>query len=355
MGIFLAGILLFSTFQNLFDFHTLLSEENYPQTKALKPAEAHQVILLKAPHLEERLNQVVFGQKQAIKETASAIVRFAAGVSDPNSVIASLLYSGPSGVGKTELAKQLCLELYGNMSHFVRINMSEFSESHSVSRLIGSPPGYVGYGEGGQLTNALLANPFSIVLLDEIEKAHPKVLKLFLHIFDEGIFNSTTGTRVDCRNAVFICTSNILASEISNLHKKGMDCDQIAEILRPYFIEKLSPELFNRLHFVVFSPLTDEIMKNLVKRLLKEVKYRVEKTKGIFLLFDESLISYLVRQGIDPELGARPLKRLIDRELVTELANAILEGNCQKGDALQCFYEDEKIKIKFILRFDIDS
>lgn len=356
-----AILIFFLSFSPLFalSYPFPLETEECPFSESLpsikhSPKEAQKIILKNAPTLEERIKKKVFGQDRAIKETADAVVRFAAGVNDPNSVVASLLYSGPSGVGKTELAKQLCLQLYGTMSHFIRINMSEFSEGHTISRLIGSPPGYIGYGEGGQLTNALLTNPYSIVLLDEIEKAHPQVLKLFLHVFDEGRFNSATGEEVDCRCAVFICTSNILASEIASFHEKGYDSEEIAEVLRPYFISKLSPELFNRLNFIVFSPLTDEVVEQMVNRLLDELKARVEKAKGISLLFDRSLIDYLVEMGIDPQLGARPLKRLIDKELATVLARAILDGGLQQGDVVKCFYQESRVVVELLLRFEED-
>lgn len=333
---------------HLFSKEKAVSLEKYCATN-----KSQQRIEQKAVNLEERLQKKVLGQEPAVKETAAAIVRYAAGVNDPNMPIATLLFSGPSGVGKTELAKQLCLELYGSLSPFVRINMSEFSEAHTISRLIGSPPGYVGYVEGGQLTNALLENPFSIVLLDEIEKAHPQVLKLFLHVFDEGVFTSAAGHTVNCRNAVFISTSNILASEISTLNQEGLSNDEIAEILRPYFITKLSPELFNRLNFIVFSPLSERVIRQLVERLLVDLQSRVE-ARRIFLSFDESLVQYLMKQGVDPELGARPLKRLIDRELATVLAQAILDGNFHEEDIVKCSYHEGKVIFKFLTRFDED-
>lgn len=331
--------------------HPILSYP-FPLQGAYKPKEAQKLIEEKASTLEARLKKKIFGQDRAIKETASAIVRYAAGINDPRSVVASLLFSGPSGVGKTELAKQLSVELYGDLSHFIRINMSEFSEAHTISRLIGSPPGYLGYGDGGQLSNALEKNPYSIVLLDELEKAHPKVLKLFLHIFDEGIFTSSTGTVIDCRSAIFICTSNILASEIADLHCKGFTCTEIADVLRPYFITHLSPELFNRLTFIVFSPLNEEAAIAVIDRLLVELRDRVKMSKGISLIFDPSLINFFAQSGVDPELGARPLKRMIDRELSTLLAVAILEGNFVRGDVLKCSYSHAAVHVEWVTRFE---
>ncbi|HEY4831232.1 MAG TPA: AAA family ATPase, partial [Waddliaceae bacterium] len=250
-------------------------------------------IIEKSKMLEKRLNQKIFGQKEAVKETANAIVRFAAGVNDPTTPIASLLYCGPSGVGKTELAKQLCLELYGNQSHFVRVNMSEFVDAHSISRLIGSPPGYIGYESGGALSNRLLSNPYSVVLLDEIEKAHPKILKLFMHVFDAGYFTSARGEDVDCRNAIFILTSNIAATEIANLHTEGLSNQQILEMLQPYLLEVLSPELYNRLDCMVFAPLSDEILEMLINKILHELKMRVINAKNIEIIFDKTLVDYL--------------------------------------------------------------
>ncbi len=314
--------------------------------------EACKIVVEKASTLEAKLKKKVIGQDHAVEEVASAIMRYAVGVNDPNTVIASFLFSGPSGVGKTELAKQLCSELYGHSGHFVRLNMSEFSEAHTISRLIGSPPGYVGYSEGGQLTNALLANPYSVVLLDEVEKAHPQVQKLFLHVFDEGLLTSALGQEIDCRYSIFICTSNILASEIANLHEAGHTLDEISAFLQPYFIAKLSPELFNRLNFIVFSPLTKGVMEQLVERLLNDLHQRVHCAQGISLSFDRSLIRYLVDQGIDPQLGARPLKRFIDKKLTTVVAASILREEIQSGDLVKCSFNGESVVIECIFHME---
>lgn len=320
----------FQTFEELF--------ENSTSKKLLLKKSDEDLILEKSLGLEQKLSEHIFGQQKAVRETANALVRFAAGINDRNTVIASLLYCGPSGVGKTELAKQLCLELYGDLDRLIRIKMSEYAESHSIYRLIGAPPGYLGYQEGGQLVNALLKAPYSIVLIDEIEKADPKVLKLFLHIFDAGYFNASNGKVVDCRKAVFISTSNLAAMEISSLFLQEVDTDKILELLKPYLMQSLSPELYNRFDTILFSPLSFDMLEQLVNKVLNQLYERVYNAKKIQLIFDPSLIKYLIEHGFDPELGARPLKRLVEKELATIIAKVIVEGKCKKGDRLKCSY-----------------
>lgn len=307
-----------------------------------------ELIVEKSKNLEERLGLHIFGQPRAVKETANAIVRYAAGINDPNNVIASLLYCGPSGVGKTELAKQLCMELYGNPQRLIRINMSEYAESHTINRLIGSPPGYLGYEEGGQLTNAILQNPYSIVLLDEIEKAHPKILKLFLHVFDAGYFTSAKGQVVNCRKCVFILTSNLAALEIADLVANELDDEAVIEALKPLFMEVLSPELYNRLDPIIFGPLSDDVIEKLVNKVLADLDNRVYTSKKIHLVFDRTLVDYLSYHGFDPRLGARPLKRLVEKELATIIAKVILQGNCKREDRLKCSYQDGYIVVEKI-------
>lgn len=309
----------------------------------------HDDIVLKSKTLEQKIRQKIFGQDEAVRETTNAIVRYAAGVNDTASPIASLLYCGPSGVGKTELAKQLCLELYGKQSHFIRINMSEYVEPHSITRLIGPPPGYIGYDTGGALTNRLLQNPYSVVLLDEVEKAHPKVLKLFMHVFDAGYLTSSSGQDVDCRHAIFILTSNIAASEIADLFAAGLTHHEILESLQPYLMDILSPEMYNRLDCMVFSPLNDRIFEQLVRKILSELKTRIGRSKGIEVFFDDSLVNYLKIYTIDPKLGARPLKRIVEKELTTAIAHAIIDSDCKTGDCVLCSYADGHIRLEVVL------
>ncbi len=308
-----------------------------------------QQLISRSKRLEERLLKKIFGQEDAVRETANAIVRFTAGVSDPSTPIASLLYCGPSGVGKTELAKQLCLELYGSSEHFLRINMSEYGEAHTISRLIGAPPGYVGYDVGGTLSNGLLQTPYSVVLLDEIEKAHPQVLRLFLHVFDAGYFTSARGEDVDCTKAIFILTSNIASREIARLYQRGNTTAEILEILKPHVMDVLSPEMFNRLDCMVFAPLSDEIFELLIRKILGELRNRIWRMKGIEVHFDRTLVNFLKQNNLDPELGARPLKRLVEKELATVLAKAILEQSCKEGDYLVCSYMDGGIVLEVLL------
>lgn len=305
-------------------------------------------IVQRSKVLEDRLKVKIFGQDAAVKETAHAVIRFAAGVNDPNTPVASLLYCGPSGVGKTELAKQLAIELYGSESHLFRINMSEFSEPHSISRLIGAPPGYVGYDLGGSLANYLRTNPCSVILLDEIEKGHPKILKLFMHVFDAGYFTSAQGQDVDCRHAIFILTTNIAASEIAIQHQRGLTAQQILHKLQPQLMEVLSPEMYNRLDCMVFLPLGDEIFENLVRKMLREVKLRLLRAKEIDICFDPSIINYLKQYTLDPKLGARPLKRIIEKEISTVLAQAIIEHSYKKDDVLLCSYSHGTISLDLI-------
>lgn len=328
--------------------HLFLDDVEFSNLPAASPT-LHDEIVRKSKTLEQKIKQKIFGQDAAVKETANAIVRYAAGVNDPTSPIASLLYCGPSGVGKTELAKQLCLELYGNQSHFIRINMSEYVEPHSITRLIGPPPGYIGYDSGGTLTNRLLENPYSVVLLDEVEKAHPKVLKLFMHVFDAGYLTSSSGKDVECRHAIFILTSNIAASEIADLFASGLNHKEILETLQPFLMDVLSPEMYNRLDCMVFAPLSDTIFEKLVRKILAELKERIRKSKGIDVCFDQSLVDYLKVYTIDPKLGARPLKRIIEKELTTVIARAIIDSDCKEGDGMICSYADGCVLLEVVL------
>ncbi len=324
-------------------------DENAPADLEVTGQALHDEIVRKSKTLNQKIREKIFGQDEAVRETTNAIVRYAAGVNDTTSPIASLLYCGPSGVGKTELAKQLCLELYGKQSHFIRINMSEYVEAHSITRLIGSPPGYIGYDTGGALTNRLLQNPYSVVLLDEVEKAHPKVLKLFMHVFDAGYLTSAQGQDVDCRHAIFILTSNIAASEIADLFAVGLTHHEILESLQPYLMDILSPEMYNRLDCMVFAPLSDKIFEQLVRKILGELKSRILKSKGIEVFFDESLVNYLKIYTIDPKLGARPLKRIVEKKLTTVIAHAIIDSDCSSGDCVLCSYADGNVCLEVVL------
>jgi ATP-dependent Clp protease ATP-binding subunit ClpB len=295
--------------------------------------------------LYDRLRKRVLGQDGAIVVTADAIIRHASGICDPLAPIATLLYIGPTGVGKTELAKELARELFGSPQNMVRINMAEFNISGAVTRLIGSPPGYVDSEKGGQLTNALTKTPNAVVLLDEIDKAHEEVRKLFLQIFDEGQVTSAMGKVVDCKQAIFILTSNYQAWEILTLQDQGYGSDTILSQIEPKLMQALSPELYNRIDPVLFLGLSQETLRSLVCKLLAELDQRVMAKKGIHLDFEDSLVDYLQIAGYHPQLGARPLKRLIEKEITTLVAKTLLENTVKRGERLRLAYVDGKLVI----------
>jgi 4-hydroxy-3-methylbut-2-enyl diphosphate reductase len=293
--------------------------------------------------MQERLSAKILGQPDAVRMTTAALTRYAAGLGSTKAPIASFLFVGPTGVGKTQLAKELAAELFGSETQLVRLDMSEYIEPHSVARLIGSPPGYVNHEEGGQLTEALKKHPYSIVLLDEIEKAHPNVLKMFLQVFDEGRLSDAKGTDIDCRHSLFIMTTNITSSKILNMHEQGYLSEEIFEKIRPDLIKALSPELFNRLEVAVFVGISQEILNIIVHKMLSELKEEVYLKKSISLEFDESLVEFLKRNGFDHELGVRPLKRLIQQTIVTSLANKIMAENTPPGTCLKVVYREGEV------------
>jgi len=212
--------------------------------------------------------------------------------------------------------------------------MAEYSVAETVWRLIGSPAGYQNHQEGGQLTNALKKNPFSVVLFDEVEKAHPRVLKLFLQLFDEGYITSAKNEKLDCRNCIFILTSNVAAAEIASLAEDGLDSHEILFEVQPALMTILSPELYNRMDPVVFRPLCAEVMVSIVHKMLAELANRIASQKRVYLEFDDSVVDYLVHVGFDPLLGARPVKRMIEKELTPLVAKALIRGEYKRGDRL---------------------
>lgn len=296
--------------------------------------------------LEKKILAELFDQDRAVKECVNAVKRYAVGILPPNQPIGKLLFYGPSGVGKTELAKLLAKHLYNDPSAFIRIDMSEYAESHTIAKLIGSPPGYVGYGENTVLSTPLLTNPYRVILLDEVEKAHIMVLRIFLQIFDNGSFMTGHRKEVDCTKTFFIMTSNLGASQIAKMYHKGSSLDEIEHSIKPYLIEVLSPELYNRLDPILFSPISDACTERLVKKMLVQLQERVWSAKQVHVVFDDSLIEYLVIQGMDPVLGARPLQRLIDKRLATAIAETFLQSSVQKNETLFCQYSEGNIIIE---------
>jgi hypothetical protein len=298
--------------------------------------------------LEERLNQNVLQQSEATKAVAASLLIYSAGFKEKERPIGVFLFLGPTGVGKTELAKVLTKELYKDVSSLLRFDMSHFNEGHTSSRLIGSPPGYVNHEEGGQLTEPLLKNPHMVVLLDEMEKAHPQVLKMFLPIFDEGFVLDSRNTRVDCSNVIFIMTSNLCGPEIARLYSLGYSDDDILSEIEQKLMEKLSPELYNRVEPVLFRPLEQSTMEALVDLTLNQLVKRIFREKQIRLTIDDSLKSFLIENGYHPLLGARPLKKLIEKRVVAALAFRIIKDNIDNGTAITLMYDHENDSVLVI-------
>ncbi len=295
--------------------------------------------------MEERLKQRVVGQEDAIEAVSNAVRRARAGLQDPNRPIGSFIFMGPTGVGKTELARALAEFLFDDEQAMVRIDMSEFMEKHSVSRLIGAPPGYVGYEEGGYLTEAVRRRPYSIVLLDEIEKAHPEVFNILLQILDDGRLTDGHGRTVDFKNTVIIMTSNIGSQWIVDLGEKDYDemKRRVMEAVRAHF----KPEFLNRIdEIIIFHGLGIEEIKAIVEIQLKRLQNRLME-KRIQLNLTEKAKEWLAKEGFDPTYGARPLKRVIQREILDKLALNILEGKFKEGDRVTIDVNRQKGELLF--------
>ncbi|MCR5183602.1 MAG: ATP-dependent chaperone ClpB [Opitutales bacterium] len=282
--------------------------------------------------LEETLSSHVVGQEEAVHFVAEAILRSRAGVQDMRRPVGSFLFLGPTGVGKTELAKELSRELFDSEDAMIRIDMSEYMEKHAVSRLVGAPPGYVGYDEGGQLTEALRRKPYSVVLFDELEKAHPDVFNILLQILDDGRVTDGQGRVVDCRNAIFIMTSNIGSSFIIDGIKDGVIEDSARQKVMDSLRQHFRPEFLNRIDdIVLFKPLGEKQIAAIVNLFLQILNARLGERR-IKVSLDEKAQSWIAERGYDPVYGARPLRRLLQRELETLLARKIIEGKIVEGD-----------------------
>ncbi|MFZ4099830.1 MAG: ATP-dependent Clp protease ATP-binding subunit [Chlamydiia bacterium] len=296
-------------------------------------------------HLESALEKRVVGQDAAVHAVCEAIRRSRSGLSDPHRPLGVFLFCGPTGVGKTELAKALAEQLFNQEESLLRFDMSEFMEKHSVSRLIGSPPGYVGYDEGGQLTEALRRRPYAVVLLDEIEKAHPDVFNILLQIFDDGRLTDGKGRHVNCRNALFIMTSN-LGSDLllEHLQKQhALNQKELLDILQPVLKEYFRPEFLNRLDdTLAFLPLRREDMAQIVVLQLERLRPRLAE-RQVTLEWTPAVVENLAKHGYDPLFGARPLKRLIQTDVVNPLSSMILNGQVSAGDHLLLEQKGQKI------------
>lgn len=283
-------------------------------------------------HMEEKLSQKVVGQEEAVRSVSSAIRRARSGLQDPRRPLGSFIFLGPTGVGKTELAKTLTEFLFDDEKAMVRIDMSEYMEKHSVAKLIGAPPGYVGYEEGGQLTEAIRRRPFSVILLDEIEKAHPEVFDILLQILDDGRLTDSKGRTVDFRNTVIIMTSNLGSHLIQSLvSNPELMKQRVMETVRSYF----KPEFLNRIDdIIIFKPLSKEIFSKIVELRLEEVQ-KILLSKDIKLEFTEELKKRIAEIGYDPQYGARPLKRVIQKTIQDPLAMEIISGQIKEGNTVR--------------------
>ena len=293
-------------------------------------------------HLEERLHQRVVGQDEAVKAVSEAVIRARAGIKDPNRPIGSFIFLGPTGVGKTELAKALAEILFDDERNMIRIDMSEYMEKHTVSRLIGAPPGYVGYDEGGQLTEAVRRRPYSVILLDEIEKAHADVFNVLLQVLDDGRLTDGQGRIVDFKNTLIIMTSNLGSAEI--MQKKGeVTREEVQSMLMRFF----RPEFLNRVDdIVVFKALQEEQIKDIVKLILKELSDRLQKQLDITLTASDEAVAYLAGAGFDPAFGARPLKRLIVHTVENILGKKIVAGEIGSGAKVKVVLKDGNIEVE---------
>ena len=289
-------------------------------------------------HLEDVLHEHVIGQDEAVQAVSEAILRARAGIKDPNRPIGSFIFLGPTGVGKTELAKTLAEVLFDDERSMIRIDMSEYMEKHSVARLIGAPPGYVGYDEGGQLTEAVRRRPYSVILLDEIEKAHRDVFNVLLQILDDGRLTDGKGRVVNFKNTVIIMTSNLGSHEI--LNKAYDDAKKaVKDILKDYF----RPEFLNRVDdIIVFKGLQKEQVKSIAGLLLDSLGKRLEKQVGIHLTWNDESLTALADQGFDPNFGARPLRRLLTHTVETALSKEIIKGEIKDGDTVKIGYDGTK-------------
>ena len=299
--------------------------------------------------MKERLHERIIGQEEAVRAVSDAILRNRVGLTEGKHPIATFLFIGPTGVGKTELAKALAWAVFGDENAIVRIDMSEYMERHTVSRLVGAPPGYVGYEEGGQLTEAVRRRPYSAILLDEIEKAHPDVHNILLQVFDDGRLTDGKGRVVDFTNAIIIATSNIGSDIIQAdlTSKKAKTYDELKEELMGVLRQRFRPEFLNRIDdIILFHALTKEQIRSIIQLQLERVK-RTARGQDIELIFTDPALDRLADVGYMPEFGARELKRKIQTEIETPLAREILSGNFSEGDAILVDYEKQSKKMIF--------
>ena len=309
--------------------------------------------------LESVLHQRVIGQEEAVKAVARAVKRGRVGLKDPKRPIGSFLFLGPTSVGKTELSKALAEAMFGNEESMIRVDMSEYMEKHSVSKMIGSPPGYVGHEEGGQLSDQVRTHPYSVLLFDEIEKAHPDVFNILLQVLDDGHITDSKGRKIDFSNTVIIMTSNAGAKAIIEPKKLGFAAkddpagdykrmkqnvmDEVKQIFRPEFLNRID-------EIIVFHALEKTHMKKIVTLMCRDFTKRIEDQMDIRLTLRESAKALIAEKGTDAKYGARPLRRALQTELEDKLAEAILNGEVKRGDCIEA--GTVKKEIRFIRKED---
>ncbi len=291
-------------------------------------------------HLEENLAKRVKGQDEALHLVSDAIIRARAGIKDPNRPIGSFIFLGPTGVGKTEVAKSLAYELFDDERHMIRIDMSEYMESHSVARLIGSPPGYVGYDDGGQLTEAVRRNPYSIILFDEIEKAHKDVFNILLQILDDGRITDSQGRTVDFKNTIIIMTSNLGSEYIleNNENSNNMVMSELRATFKPEFINRID-------EIIIFNSLDKKVVYDILDKIIKEIEYRLTDKKLKLDITDKAK-EFIINNSFDEKYGARPIKRYVSRNVETLIANAIIEEKIKINSTITIDVKDDKLIIK---------
>ena len=302
--------------------------------------------------MENILHERIVGQKQAVSAISKAIRRGRIGLKDPNKPIGSFMFLGPTGVGKTELTKAVAGSLFGDDNAMIRIDMSEYMEGHSVSKLIGSPPGYVGYGEGGQLTEKVRRKPYSVVLFDEVEKAHPDVLNVLLQILDDGHISDSQGRRIDFKNTVIIMTSNAGARNIIepkrlgfiSVEDKAQSYKDMEDKVKDEVKRTFRPEFLNRIdEIIVFHALSEEDIEEISSIMLKSLTKRIAENIGIELQLSKDAIKWLANKGYDKAYGARPLRRTIQSEIEDHMSDKILDDKLKEGDRVYVDIQDEKL------------
>lgn len=306
-------------------------------------------------NLDAILKKRVVGQDDAVDVVARAIRRGRTGLKDPKRPQGSFIFCGPTGVGKTELAKALAEALFGDENDIIRVDMSEYMEKHSVSKLIGSPPGYVGFEDAGQLTEKIRRHPYSVVLFDEIEKAHPDVFNILLQVLEDGRLTDSHGRVVDFRNTVIIMTSNLGSGAVAERKNLGFatqssaeEYDREARAVNEALKQSFRPEFLNRIdEIVIFRKLSDESIRNIARLMLSEIAKRIEQ-QNISIEFDDEVVAYLAKEGFDPVYGARPLRRAMQRRIEDSISTELLNGNIKPGDNVRAFMDDGNVKFSKI-------